>query len=300
MSKTIKILMVDDEDQFRNTTQKILNKKGFETLLAANGEEALAKIQENPDVVVLDVKMPGMDGHEVLKAIKEQKPDIPVIMLTGHGKTPSAKEALHQGAFDYLSKPCDISLLSAKIHEAYHFGRADQAEDEKMVRHVMIPITDYTTITEDQTVMEAIRKLRESFSSAVCTSRLLETGHRSIVVFDALGKMKGILSIISLMKAILPAYLSAPRPSMADNLQYSPMFWAGAFNRETKLLATKKVKEIMSPAPLTINADANLMEAVYAMIDNSVRRMVVLSEGEVVGIIREQDLFFEMEKILSR
>lgn len=85
MSKKIKVLMVDDEKQFRATTKKILNKKGFETVLAGSGEEAIKKLQEHPDVVILDIKMPGMDGHQALKEIKKISPDLPIIMLTGHG-----------------------------------------------------------------------------------------------------------------------------------------------------------------------------------------------------------------------
>ena len=300
MPKGIKILMVDDEAQFRATTQKILNKKGFETLLAASGEEALEKLGEQPDVVVLDVKMPGMDGHEVLRQIKMRQPDLPVIMLTGHGKVPSAREALESGAFDYLAKPCDIDLLSAKVFEAHHFGHTDKPREERLVRDVMIPITDYTTITEDHSVGEAVRSLRQSFSAAVCTNRLMETGHRSIIVFDRQGKMKGILAIVDLLRAVMPAYLSAPKPSMADAMQHSPMFWRGAFNREAGLLAKRPVGEIMSRAPATIDDDANLMEAAYAMVTNRLRRMVVMRGTEVAGVIREQDLFFEIERVMGQ
>ena len=70
MVKKIKVLMVDDEAQFRATTQKILNRKGFDTIIAANGEEALGKLDANPDVVILDIKMPGIDGHQALQEIK--------------------------------------------------------------------------------------------------------------------------------------------------------------------------------------------------------------------------------------
>jgi CheY-like chemotaxis protein len=299
MNKGIKILMVDDEAQFRATTQKILDKKGFHTMLAANGEEALEKLEENPDVVILDIKMPGMDGHDVLQEIKKRKPDLPVIMLTGHGKAPSAEEALKQGAFDYLTKPCDIDLLTAKVNEAYRFAHVERPQEEGLVRDVMIPISDYTTVTEEQSVGEAIRKLRESFSVAVYTSRIMETGHRSIVVFDRQGKVKGMLAIVDLLQAVMPAYLSAPKPSMADSIQYSPMFWRGAFTREVKQLAKRKVGEIMSPAPLTINDEANLMEAAYLMVTQKVRRMVVMHGRDVAGVIREQDLFFEIERALK-
>lgn len=298
MNHKIKVLMVDDEGRFLETTEKILRKKGFDTIMAATGEEALEKIGETPDVVVLDVKMPGMDGHQVLQEIKSRNPDMPVIMLTGHGRKPSAVVALEQGAFDYLTKPCDINVLAAKIHEAYHYSGIDRPDEEKLVRDIMVPIMEYTTIKEEESVGEALRKLRESFSLAACTSRLMETGHRSILVFDQEGNMKGILSIRNLLEGIMPAYLSAPRPSMADGIQYSPMFWAGAFNREVRDLARNKVSGIMSPAPPVIRADANLMEVAYTMVTQNYRRMAVIQKETVVGIIREQDLFFEMEKVL--
>lgn len=298
MNPKIKILMVDDEAQFRATTERILTRRGFQTILAESGEEAIEKLGENPDVVVLDIKMPGMDGHDTLREIKRIKPDLPVIMLTGHGALPSAKEALAEGAFDYLAKPCDIDILAAKITEASKVRKAEEAMGEKSVKDVMIPIADYTTLTQDTTVREAIDKLRESFSAKVSTSRIMETGHRSILVFDERGKIRGILAIIDLLNAIMPAYLSAPKPSMADSIQYSPMFWSGMFEREVMRLATKKIKDVMSPAPLTISANANLMEAAYIMITNNERRLAVIKAGEVVGVIREQELFFEIERIL--
>ena len=73
MMSQIKVLMVDDEKRFRDTTKKILNKKGFETIVAESGEDALEKIDQNPDVVILDIKMPGMDGHETLEKNKGNK-----------------------------------------------------------------------------------------------------------------------------------------------------------------------------------------------------------------------------------
>jgi len=298
MSENIRVLMGDDEEQFRATTKKLLNRRGFETILAGSGEEAIDKLGENPDVIILDIKMPGMDGHQTLKEIKKHDPDLPIIMLTGHGTMPSAKEALVEGAFDYLSKPCDMDLLSAKITDAYYHGKKGERPEEKGVVDVMIPIADYTTLNGEQTVRDAILMLKESFSSKTATSRIMETGHRSILVLDGRGKPQGILAIKDLLEAIMPAYLSAPKPSMADSIQYSPMFWTGMFKREITKLGKKKLKEIMSPAPLTIDSESNLMEAAHMMVTNNVRRLVVVSSGEVVGVIREQDLFFEMEKIL--
>lgn len=299
MGKPIKVLMVDDEERFRKTTEKILSRRGFDTILAESGEAAIEKLQENPDVVILDVKMPGMDGHQVLKEIKKRRPDIPVIMLTGHGAIPSARQALVQGAFDYLAKPCDIDILATKVTDAYGQGRMHRPAEERAVRDVMIPLSEYTTLTLDQTVRDAVESLQESFSCKVSTSRIMETGHRSVLVFDDLGKVRGILAITDLINAIMPAYLSAPKPFTADSIQYSPMFWTGMFHREVKALAKRKIGEIMSPAPLSIEAEANLMEAAYLMFSTKARRLAVVSGGEVVGVVREQDIFFEMAKMIN-
>lgn len=298
MSRTKKVLMVDDEVQFRATTKKLLNRRGFETILAGSGEEAIERLKENPDVVILDIKMPGMDGHQALKEIKKHSPGLPVIMLTGHGAMPSAREALVEGAFDYLSKPCDMDILASKIEEACQHGKKEWPPGEKSVMDVMIPLEEYTTLKGEQTVKEAIFGLKASFALKVSTGRIMETGHRSILVFDARGRVQGILAIVDLLHGIMPAYLAAPKPSTADSIQYSPMFWGGMFTRQVEELGKKKIKDIMSPAPLTIDGDSNLMEAAGMMVENRTRRLAVTRSGEIVGVIREQDLFFEMEKTL--
>jgi FixJ family two-component response regulator len=299
MEKKITVLMVDDEEQFRVTTNKILTRRGFVTIMAESGEEALVKLSQNPDVIILDIKMRGMDGHEALKEIKKRKPDVPVIMLTGHGDLSSARTAHKEGAFDYLSKPCDIDVLVGKIRDAYQRGLSPQAYKEKFVRDVMIPIEEYTTLTGDMTVKDAILALKKSFQSQMTTSRIMETGHRSVLVVDKLSKLLGVLTIQDLMQMIMPAYLSAPKPSQADSIQYSPMFWDGMFTTEIKRMASHKIEEVMSPAPYRIDGGANLMEAAFMMLTHGVRRLAVIMGGEVAGVIREQDLFFEMEKIIS-
>jgi DNA-binding NtrC family response regulator len=115
-----KLLIVDDEERFLTTTTRLMEKRGISTKSASNGAEALRIIDESPvDVVILDVKMPGMDGVETLKRIKRNYPLIEVIMLTGHGSVDSAVKGLRMGAFDYVMKPCDIPELLEKIEDAY-------------------------------------------------------------------------------------------------------------------------------------------------------------------------------------
>jgi CheY-like chemotaxis protein len=298
MSEKIKVLMVDDEAQFRKTTEKILNKKGFKTILAGDGEEAIEKLDENPDVIILDIKMPGMDGHQVLTEIAKLRPETPVIMLTGHGALPSAREALEEGAFDYLSKPCDADLLSLKIREAFQYKQNPLRAEEKRVLGVMVPLQEYTVIARNKTIADAIKLLRESFTSQAATSRIMETGHRSILVKDADENIIGVLAIIDLIELIMPRYLSAPKPSTADSIQYSPLFWKGMFTQAVKEIGTTIIWDVMSPVPLSIEGTASLMEAAYLMRIHKARRLLVTLSGQPAGIIREQDLFFEMEKIL--
>ncbi|MGQ9669764.1 MAG: response regulator [Desulfosoma sp.] len=119
MDKTL-VMLVDDEVPFVDTMTRRLGKRGFDILQAYSGPGALQSLGTNPrvDVVILDVKMPGMDGIETLREIKKAFPLVEVIMLTGHATVETAIEGMRLGAFDYLMKPCDIDELVAKVQEA--------------------------------------------------------------------------------------------------------------------------------------------------------------------------------------
>jgi two-component system NtrC family sensor kinase len=113
------ILLVDDEARFLATTRKLLERRGYRVATAASGTEALDLLERiYVQVVVLDVKMPGLDGIATLEEIKRRFPLIEVIMLTGHGTIDSAVEGVKLGASDYLVKPADVDLISAKIEDA--------------------------------------------------------------------------------------------------------------------------------------------------------------------------------------
>jgi DNA-binding NtrC family response regulator len=113
-------MLVDDEVPFVDTMTKRLGKRDLEIVAAYTGQEALDKLKANDkvDVIILDVKMPGMDGIETLREIKKAHPLIEVIMLTGHATVETGIEGMKLGAFDYLMKPCDIEQLMAKVQEA--------------------------------------------------------------------------------------------------------------------------------------------------------------------------------------
>ena len=115
-----KVLLVDDEERFLLTTGKLLEKKGFAVITATSGSEALTVLDFSVvHVVILDVKMPGMDGITALKVIKHNHPLVEVIMLTGHATVETAVEGLKSGASDFVMKPADLNELIPKINEAF-------------------------------------------------------------------------------------------------------------------------------------------------------------------------------------
>jgi len=118
--EAMKIMLVDDEERFLSTTQKLLEKKGYSVMTASGGEAALSALENYTiHVVILDVKMPGMDGIDTLKEIKRRFPLAEVIMLTGHATVESAIDGLKAGANDYLMKPIGVDELIEKATEAF-------------------------------------------------------------------------------------------------------------------------------------------------------------------------------------
>jgi DNA-binding response OmpR family regulator len=115
-----RLLLVDDEEMYLEYLSKRLINKGYDVTKCLTGEEALQKIKEDDfDVIILDVLLPGMDGIETLREINKLKPLVEVIMLTGHASLESGIEGMQLGAFDYLKKPCDTGELVSKIDLAF-------------------------------------------------------------------------------------------------------------------------------------------------------------------------------------
>jgi DNA-binding NtrC family response regulator len=134
------IMLVDDEIPFVEAMTKRLARRDLDVEQAFSGQEALAKLTAGTttEVVILDVKMPGMDGVETLKTIKREVPLVEVIMLTGHATVESAIEGMKLGAFDYLLKPCDMDHLIAKVSEA---AARKRRQEEKIINARINAIT---------------------------------------------------------------------------------------------------------------------------------------------------------------
>ena len=125
------VMLVDDEVPFVETMTKRLAKRDLRVIAAFSGQEALETLDKQPkvDIIILDVKMPGMDGIETLRKIKSAHPLVEVVMLTAHATVESAIEGMKFGAFDYLMKPCDMDQLMSKVNEA---ARKKQGHEKKI------------------------------------------------------------------------------------------------------------------------------------------------------------------------
>ncbi len=120
----LRVLLVDDERGFVDVLARRLSRRAMRVTTACSGTEGIQKLRnEKFDVAVLDLKMEDMDGIEVLKIFKKIDPCMSVIMLTGHGSEQAAREGLTHGAFDYLTKPCELEELVEKIHRAVEAAR---------------------------------------------------------------------------------------------------------------------------------------------------------------------------------
>jgi DNA-binding NtrC family response regulator len=124
------ILVVDDEKNMRFVVARALASAGYDISEASSGEEAVSRVEtESPDLVILDQRMPGMDGIETLTAIKQEIPELPVIMLTAHGNIENAVQAIKSGAMDYLTKPFDVEELKLVVSKALRVSRLERQVD---------------------------------------------------------------------------------------------------------------------------------------------------------------------------
>ncbi len=295
MTKQITVLLVDDEERFRITTAKILAHKGIRVLTAANGEEALAMFGENPDVVILDIRMQGMGGEAALTAMKKLRPEIPVIMLTGHVEQAGAERAVEQGAYDYLTKPVDLDLLACKIAEAARFGGAAERNGERVAGDLMRPISECVVLPPEATLGEAFRRMRH------CTERAAGAAPTYLLVSKK-EEIVGTVTMREFVDAVRPDYLADPQlrsRSVGSTWRYSPIFWNTLFTRQLGVLAEKPLGGAMTLPPPPIARNASLMEVCDLMHETSARSLIVMDGAAVVGVIGEGELYAEMARILA-
>jgi len=276
MADKIRVLLVDDEEQFVKNMARILKFRGFEVTTALSGHEAVDAIKYGGgfDVVVLDIKMPGMDGLETLGQFKKWAPDTEVIMLTGHATLSSGSQALRMGAYDYLMKPCDVEDLVEKVREAH--------EAESMKRHPVlwprrlvreIALHEFEHLKPEGPVTEALEVMRRGVG---------EEAVEEVFIVDEEKRLLGVVTKRELVDAAQKAH-----PEITLN-------WTRLIE-SPQWLPEKTLKEIMRHEAVSTQGNAFLTDAANQMIVHNVRSMPVVRAGKVLGIIRLQDVFHYLD-----
>lgn len=271
MTGPIHVLLVDDEKPFVLNMERILARREFEVSTAFDGLQAIECFRSGKryDVVVLDVKMPGMDGLGVLKEIKSLDPDVPVIMLTGHATLTSGIEAIREGAYDYLMKPCDIENLVEKIQEAWevrNIRRCPVLWPRKTVGE--IPLCSVERLGPEDPLEKALVLMRR------------ETGQEAVeelYLVDEEGRFRGYVTKRDL--------LDQATPRGADEA-----FTWNVLQENSQWLPPKPLREILRPIPATTNPKAGLAEVAQQMILHKIRSIPVVSEGRALGVLRMKDI----------
>ena len=168
------ILIIDDERAIRNTLSEILSAEGFITDVAIDGIEGVKKIKEgNFDCILCDIKMPRLDGMEVLQVARQEKPDTPFIVISGHGNIETAVDAVKKGAYDYIAKPPDLNRLLITIRNA--MDKKSLVTETKQLRK---RITRGTEMIGDS---EGIKRITETIAKVAPTdARVLITGENGV------------------------------------------------------------------------------------------------------------------------
>ncbi len=168
------ILIIDDEKAIRKTLSEILSYEGYKIEEASDGEEGLRKFKEKTfDVVLCDIKMPKLDGIEFLDKAREANPDVPVIMISGHGTIETAVEAVKKGAYDYIAKPPDLNRLLITIRNA--MDKTNLVAETKVLKRKVSKV--------DEMIGESgpILRIKETIDKVAPTdARILVTGENGV------------------------------------------------------------------------------------------------------------------------
>ena len=270
------VLLVDDEARFVENLARILMARGLVVDIAHSGEAALAFLAQGGgmDVAVVDLCMPGMDGIATLQAIKETDPRVQVIMLTGHGSLETGVEAIREGAFDYLMKPCDPSELIDKIAEAV-------TVEAIRARPVLWPRTRASEI-----LFHPFRRL-EPHQSLVDALGLF-TGDwggaapESLFIVDAQDRLRGTIKRLDLIG-------EAGRANPGQ-----PVTWE-ALGRHPEWLPHRSLEGVLHPSTITTDPDAALADVARRMFRHRLRSMPVVDGQRFVGVVRLKDVLQYLE-----
>ncbi len=287
--KTIRLLLVDDEEDFRSATTAVLERRGFSVKEAASGYEALEAIQyECPDIVLLDLKMPGMSGIETLQKIRELHTSLPVIILTGHGDFEAAVATINLSIVDFLQKPIDVDLLADRARLLLTQSTERVPLKERTISEIMVPPSVYPKINADEPVIAALTALWSSFKEPAAGGPW-HGEVRSALVYDRNDRFLTIIRFTDLLNLLLPPFLR--------DSPYTT-FFTGMFLAQCKVIGNRKIEELVGE-PIVVDMDAPIMEAVHLMIAHRLINLPVVRSGELVGILRARDIVLEVARCMG-
>jgi len=271
-----RVLLVDDEERFTSRMCKLLARHRFQVATAGDGKQALALIDEQAfDAVVLDIRMPLMDGMTVLRRVQENSSPPPVIMLTGHATLETGIEAIRQGAFDYLMKPCGIEDLVAKLEVACALGQIRR-------RPILWPRS-----TAGELILDAFRRIRdtdpllEAFS--IFNHRLPRMAGETLFIVDANNRLSGHLSKQDIVSR---AAQSGGRPMLTwQELSANPQW-----------LPDATVASVMKRGTIAVEPGTPLKQVAAVMMENGIRTLPVTDKNrDMLGVVRLMDVLVYLD-----
>lgn len=281
--KQAKLLLVDDEEDFRQAASRALQRQGFAVSQAESGERALEMLaQEVPDVVVLDLRMAGLGGIGTLERLRKNWPELPVLILTGHGRYEDALAGIHLQVIDFVQKPVEMEELAARIRDFLAGGRRRPLR-EKSIAEVMVPASRYRRVFIDQNLREVVRLLVENMSRPQVEGDL-DQGRRTLLVYDREENFQGLVRAVDVVRVMIPEFLL--------HSPYSSYF-TGMFLAQSKVVGNMTLEKVLWRHP-GVDIRAPLMEAVYLMVIGQLSHLPVMENGRLVGILRPEDLFREI------
>lgn len=281
--KTFNILLVDDEEDFRQICSVTLGRRGFNVTQATDGEAALKILKKNrPDIVILDLKMSGMNGIETLQKIRDIEPILPVIILTGHGNMGTAMAGIKLEVVDFIQKPVDMNQLGIRIKGILERG-GEKPLCEPTITDLMTPPELYPKVYVDESIHSVLKTIHAAYLKPVPQNCMIGQV-RSALVYEGNEKFIGIVRFSDFLRLILPSFLS--------DSPYSS-FFTGMFLAQCKVVASKiNIRELVN-TQVFIEVNVPLMEAVHLLVKHKRINIPVMKNDELVGILRSRDIILE-------
>ncbi len=271
-----RVLLVDDEERFLTQMRKLLERRHFQVATAMDGRRALELVDRQPfDVLVLDIRMPLMDGLTALGCIQQKASPPPVIMLTGHATLETGIEAIRQGAFDYLMKPCSIEDLVAKLDAACTIGQIRR-------RPILWPRS-----TAGELILEAFRRIEDTDplleAYSVFNHRLPRMAGETLFIVDAEGRLSGHLSKQDIIRR---AAQSGEHPMLTwQDLSANPQW-----------LPDTTVAAVMQRETISVEPGTPLREVAAIMMAKGFRTLPVIDANRcVLGVVRLRDVLIYLD-----